>query len=562
MKHYLKLFTGVLVLLALEVYTQQPGTAYIVRFANKNNSPYSLNNPSQFVSQAGLARRTKQNIPIDFSDLPVTPSYLQAIRQAGAQVAAVSRWFNLATVWINNATVVQSIAAMPFVLSITSMDSKSNNKLGHFANKKFHFDEQNAIPIPYQNEPKSIASDYYNYGNAFNQINMISGQSLHNQGFRGEGMVIAVLDAGFRNVNTIPLFDSLRLENRILGTRDFVQPGNNVYNPSIHPHGTNVLSIMAANWSGQMVGTAPKANYWLLRTEDAPTEYLMEEYFWVAGAEFADSVGAWVINSSLGYTTFDNPLQNHTYMQMNGNSTPVTRGADKAASKGILVVNSAGNSGTDPSWLYIGAPADGDSVLAIGAVDGAGNYVAFSSKGPSADGRVKPDVCARGSGTAISNSSGVVVAGNGTSFSSPIIAGMAACLWQSNREKTNMQVAQSIKQSCSRFNNPDSLLGYGIPNFNIANLILKVDEKPNETNSLAIFPNPFSEFLWIGNTSGRNSLMKISFTDASGKTLLERDITSHCAYFKIEQLSHLRAGLYLIRITTDKGVESRKLLKM
>ncbi|MDZ4204804.1 MAG: S8 family serine peptidase [Bacteroidales bacterium] len=555
-------FYAFLAVSLIETYAQPQGPAYVVKFANKNNSPYTINNPSAFLSPAALNRRLSQGIAIDPGDLPVTPSYIEAITQAGAQIAAVSRWFNTAAVWINNPAIIQTIEAMPFVVSVISMDSpgKSMTKQDWF--NKLLFNEDEALAVPSGLTSKAVNANYYNYGDAYNQISMVSGHILHNQGFSGQGMVIAVLDAGFRRVDVNPVFDSLRLENRILGSRDFVQPGNNVYNPNIHTHGTNVLSIMAANISGQMVGTAPKASYWLLRTEDALAEYLMEEYYWVAGAEFADSVGAWVINSSLGYTTFDNPYQNHTYAHMNGNTAPSTRGGDIAASKGILVINSAGNSGLD-SWYYIGAPADGDSVLAIGAVNASGIYATFSSKGPSSDGRVKPDVSAQGQGTTISNSLGTITSGSGTSFSSPVVAGVAACLWQTNLNRTNMQVAQSIKKSSSQYNNPDAFLGYGIPDFQLASLLLrKADDSVNDSKiTTSVFPNPFNDFFWVSTFGLSNSILIVRISDATGKNMLVREASGQSNYLKVDGLSHLGSVLYIIHVTTSSGTATRKLLK-
>ena len=228
---------------------------------------------------------------------------------------------------------------------------------------------------------------------------MLNGDALHDMGYDGAGKIIAILDAGFLNANNLDAFDSLWNNGQILGTRDFVSPQNpNIFGS--HYHGTMVLSTMGANWPGQMVGTAPKADYWLIRTEDGDSECLIEELNWVSGAEFADSLGADVINSSLGYTTFDDPTLDHSYEDMDGNTTPVTIGADMAVSKGMIVVNSAGNSGGS-FWQYIGAPADGDSVFSIGAVDGLGNYAYFSSTGPTYDGRMKPNVVAQGQGSTI-----------------------------------------------------------------------------------------------------------------------------------------------------------------
>lgn len=285
-------------------------------------------------------------------------------------------------------------------------------------------------------------------------------------------MVICILDAGFLNVDTLSCFDSLWINNKILGTYDFVANEVSVFED--YQHGTEVLSCIGANWPGKLVGTAPQAYFWLLRTEDAATELIIEEDNWVAGAEFADSVGADIINSSLGYTTFDAQTsnQNHTRADLDGNTAYATNGADIAAAKGILVCNSAGNEGGS-GWKYISIPADGDSVCTVGAVDILGVRAGFSSQGPTADNRIKPDVVACGSGTAVIDPfTSTVAYYSGTSFSSPLTAGMAACLWQANPTKNNMNILNAMRNSGSKSNSPDTLLGWGIPNYCLANGLL------------------------------------------------------------------------------------------
>jgi subtilisin family serine protease len=342
-----------------------------------------------------------------------------------------------------------------------------------------------------------LKSDYrsssgFDYGPSFNQIHMLQGDSMHNLGFTGAGMVIAVLDAGYLHVDNLPAFDSLRINNQILGTKDFVNPGNNVYNE--FEHGMEVLSCMGGCLPGQLIGAAPKANYWLLRSEDAHSEYLIEEYNWVSAAEFADSAGADIINSSLGYTIFDEPTQSHTCQELNGYTTPATRGANIASSKGILVVCSAGNSG-GTSWNCVSSPADAYSVLAIAAVDSNGIRAWFSSLGESTR-RIKPNVAAMGSRAIVSSPSGAIMYNSGTSFSSPILAGMAACLWQAAPNWSNQSMMRAIELSGNQANSPDSLLGYGIPNFINALKHLHVHGKDVE-NQVLVFPNPFTHGLTI-----------------------------------------------------------------
>nr|NQU89848.1 S8 family serine peptidase [Bacteroidota bacterium] len=442
---------------------------YWVRFTDKNNSPFSVDNPGEFLTQQAINRRTAQGISVVENDLPVNAPYIAAVVNTGATLLNVSKWFNSVTVFTDSPDVIVAINALPFV---SSVDQICHKPVPWKKTKKSFFDNESESEIPNEKLLRgNTAGQSYDYGQAWNQINMLNGIALHDLGFDGLGMTIAVLDAGFKNANVLSAFDSLWMNNRILGWKDFADPLNpDIFNS--HTHGTSVLSTMGANLPGQMVGTAPRANYWLLRSEYGPSEYLVEEMNWISAAEFADSVGADIINSSLGYTTFDDPSQNHTYQDMNGKTTPVTIGADLAASKGILVVNSAGNSGNS-SWLYIGAPADGDSVFTIGAVNSSGIYASFSSIGPTYDGRTKPDVVAQGQGsTIISANSGNVVSGNGTSFSSPITAGMVACLWQAHPDSRNTEIMEAIRQSGSLANSPTMFLGWGIPDYLSAHTLL------------------------------------------------------------------------------------------
>lgn len=561
------LFTLSFVSLAVLSFGQPLGPGYVIHFSDKNNSPYTIANPSEFLSEAAIDRRNRQNIPIQMDDIPVNETYLQAITNAGAQIAAVSRWFNTAAVWIQNPNIIPGLQALPFVSAVVPMSGSSGNTANkvNLKSKPFFDNEIYDLPLV-QHSSKTLLNDYYNYGSADNQIQMINGKLLHNQGYRGQGIAIAVLDAGFSNVDIIPAFDSLRAHGRILGTRDFVLPGNNVYQSFMHPHGTMVLSTMGAQLPGLMVGTAPEASYWLLRTEDANgppgnSEYLMEEYFWIAGAEFADSVGVWVINSSLGYYEFDDSSQNHTYEDMDGNSTPITLGADRAAGKGIFVVNSAGNEGSS-AWQYIIAPSDGNQVMAVGAVNASGNYAGFSSIGPSADGRVKPDIAAQGSGTAFVGSNGNVSSGSGTSFSSPVLAGMAACLWQTNMNVNRMQVYEAIVQSGSQYQNPDYLLGYGIPDFEQAQLMLTSNDiMPGRKDLISVYPNPSSSFIRIESSQPENAIHRVIISDISGKALLTLDYSRVNKVTIEDGLVKLPAGIYLLRVDLDSGPETIKLIK-
>lgn len=312
--------------------------------------------------------------------------------------------------------------------------------------------------------------DRYAYGPSYNQVNMLGGVCMHNKGYDGDGTTIVILDSGFENADVMTAFDSARNENRILSTYDFVDMNTLVY--SDHNHGANVFSCIGANVPNTMVGTAPKAKFHLCRTEDVGSEYPVEEYNWVAGLEYADSVGADVVNSSLGYTVFNDPIYDHTFQDLDGRTSPASNATRLAARRGIIVCNSAGNDGAGP-WLRIGVPADGDSMFAVAAVNANRIRVGFSSVGPSFDGRVKPELAAQGGSTHLAYTFGNNFGpSSGTSFASPLLAGMVACLVQAHPNLNAIQIMNAIKQSAHQYTAPDSLLGYGIPNFCRADSIL------------------------------------------------------------------------------------------
>ena len=556
-----KILLVALVAIVFQSFAQIQSDKYYVQFTDKDNSPYSLNNPEEFLTQRAIDRRANQGIDYDMKDLPVNPQYLDGVAATGAQILYPTKWMNGTTIKAMDGSIVEAVEALPYVSSVTLVTYVSSKKSSVVSRKSFFENERTGDDQKPEllNAEREVES--FDFGYAYEQIDLINGIPLHDAGYRGEGMVIAVLDAGFNQVDTDLLFDSLRNDGRILGTKDFVYPGGNVYQN--HYHGRMVLSTMAANIPGLMIGTAPKASYWLLRSENPEQEYVAEEYNWVSAAEFADSVGADVINSSLGYTVFDDPSQNHTYSDMNGNTTVVSRGADIAAAKGILVVNSAGNSGGD-EWFYIGAPADGDSVFTIGASDNLGNYVYFSSKGPTSDGRIKPSVTATGSGATVSDGYDGITYGSGTSFSSPIIAGMSACLWQAMPEMSNMEIQDALMQSASQHNNPDSLMGWGIPNYEKAWwLLTSIDSNEGKTGNLAeIYPNPFSDYVYLKFSDRYSGSVSIIVYNIMGEVVLSQSISAPSYKLSFNAFADkMPSGFYVIQLSADEKVQTVKLVK-
>lgn len=546
----------------------QTGGYYRVVFKDKNNTPYSLSQPEQFLSQRAIERRQRYNIPFDLRDLPVNPSYINEIQQLGAVLHNKSKWLNSAVFFLPDTNLLAQIRQKPFVQSVTfvkpGIPGKSSRRGGSQNVLLDHWSATVYEASLWAKVQQEVRINY-DYGFSFTQNTMLAVDYLHGNGFTAKDMVIAVLDAGFFKVNELTIFDSLRNSGRLLGTRDFVSPGGDVFTQSTH--GMAVLSLMAGNIPGKLVGTAPHASYWLLRSEDANSEYLIEEDNWAAAAEFADSVGADIINSSLGYTTFDDSTQNHTYQDMNGNTTTVTRAADIAASKGILVVNSAGNSGND-EWYYIGAPADADSIVSVGAVDLNGVLAYFSSRGPTYDGRIKPTVCAPGHMVFAVTASDEIEPGSGTSFSSPILAGALACLWQSFPEKKNMDIIDVVVKSAHKYNNPDNDYGYGIPNLAIASLLLGGQDFSLSGEKLAVYayPNPFDDEINLIVLNNKRIDLNVQILNLQGKVVFQTTFKTIAGYnyFYLQMGDNkklTRSGTYILRVSDSFRTAEVKLIK-
>jgi serine protease AprX len=532
------LFTLLLITYHLSLITTAQAQApakYLVTLKDKNNSPYSTARPLEFLSQRSVNRRTKQKIAITTRDLPVNPAYINEIKKAGAKVWYSSRWMNAVMVECSN-TVLQNILKLSFVkgLEVNGSIDDPQNRTGRKASKF-----------------EALGTEALDYGSAKTQVEMIGADQLHNQNFTGTGMMIGVLDGGFFNANNIaglkPLFDT----KRIVGTYDFVKKETSVYEDDAH--GTAVLSCMAANLPGTMIGTAPDASYLLIRTEDAPSEYIIEEANWLFGAEYADSVGVDLINSSLGYTTFDDAKTDHTYAQLNGNTTIAAKAADWAAAVGIVCVVSAGNDGNS-AWKYISTPADADSVITVGAVNANRQYASLSSQGIPTDPRIKPDLMAVGqSAVIIDPTNGRVSTGSGTSYSSPILCGMAACYWQANPSLTAMEVINNLRKSGSQFSKPDKVLGYGIP-YPIKALAVQGEE----TELFKAYPNPAKANITIelNDTSIKN--YEANLTDIAGRILFSENFKNRIQTISVEKIP---TGVYFLRVGNGEKSSVVKVVK-
>lgn len=526
--------------------TPTPEQKRLVYFSDKANSPYSLQQPQAYLSARSLERRQRQSITLQTRDLPVNPAYVAGLKEKGVKVWYTSRWFNAAVVQCSDAKAAE-LEALSYVKSsrtLNSLPGSSKNTLSSGYSES---------QVSYVTAPESA-----DYGRAFHQANMLGTVELHNAGFRGADMTIAVLDAGFPGVNTIGAFSHLFNDNRIKGTFDFVLKQENVY--SANSHGTAVLSTMAAFEPGKIIGTAYEANYLLLRTEDAATEHNIEEINWLLAAEYADSAGADVINSSLGYNVFDSPSSSYTYSDMDGNTSLVAKAADIAAAVGILVVTSAGNEGNS-SWKYISSPADADSVLAVGAVDSLGVKASFSSFGPTADAQIKPDVVALGQQAYVLTASGNLAKSNGTSFSGPIVAGFATSLWQANPTKTNYEIIRLLRQSGSQAANPDNSIGYGLPSYS-RTLSVASTFTPKDK---IIITNPVSDtpVILVLGQNWQSKPVDVQILDATGKLVFRQQIKQPVAEQKLGLVPHgLSSGLYLCRVSSGSLASTVRFIKL
>lgn len=444
-------------LISLALFSQD-ARYYWVEFKNKKDSQFSTERPEDFLSARAIERRQKQNIPITENDLPVNSQYLKVLKYYNAKIQHTSKWLNAATILAKPAD-IKRVRKLHFVKSVA------------FAGK--HFLKSLVVKDKSRRKRKiPFKKNYYGYANA--QIEFLQGDFLHQQGYKGQGMLIAILDAGFHNFDRLTIFEHLNQNEYPFYTKDFIENDDSVFESSVH--GTEVMSVIGSNTQGFMVGTAPEAGYVLIKTEDSRGEFRMDECNWIAGLEYADSIGADVVNSSLGYTLFDEKSMNYSHYDLNGETALVSKAADIAFSKGMIIVNSAGNEG-NISWKQVSCPSDAEHVLAVGAVDKEGTKMDYSSIGPTSDNRIKPDVVALGENIFVfSPESGKITLKKGTSFTAPIVAGLVTALWQAFPEKTNQEIINAIKQTSSNAQQPNNLLGYGVPDFSRAYYFLKTDE--------------------------------------------------------------------------------------
>lgn len=524
---------------------------YLVLLKDKTGTPFTTDKPTAYLSQRSVDRRSRQGIAFTSRDLPVNPSYVSQIRQTGAKVWYTSRWLNAVLVEATSA----QLTAIRALSSVKGIEFNRALRAARLSAEK----QTNATQ-------QKFGMDAFNYGVSLSQIQMLGADAMHDQGYNGKGMLVAILDAGFLNSNTNPALSTLFADKRVVVTYDFVANETSVYED--HSHGNNVFSIMASFKENSLIGPAYGASYALLRTEDDNSESRLEEANWLIAAEYADSLGVDVINTSLGYNQFDNEADDYTYADMNGKTTLITRAADWAAATGMIVVASAGNEGAS-AWKYISAPADADSVLAVGAVGSTKALASFSSIGPSADGRVKPDVCAQGALTVLSNQAGTVTAGNGTSYSAPLIAGLVTAFWQSQPQLTAMQVIDCIRRAGDRFASPTPQFGYGIPTFAAATEVARAKYLPmgvggNKPTEAIVFPNPLEnanalQIQWGAEFTGKK--VEVALTDVAGRVWLQQSVMANEPSSKLTLPTAMPQGTYVLKMNDNERVRVLKVIK-
>jgi hypothetical protein len=523
-------------------FSQQDAWVYL---ADKADVQTSLNNPLTILTQRAIDRKNAHGVVIDERDVPVNEYYISVLKsQTGITVEAKSKWFNAVHVRGSEAD-INALSNLNFVASIDFADKSLNTNRTMQSKNKFEIEESQTNFV---------------YGDTQIQVEMIKANELHLQDYTGQGMTVAVLDTGFPEVNTMATFQRLRDNNDLLDGYDFVDGTANVYAFSGNNHGTQVLSTMAGYIKDQFVGTAPDASYYLFRTENVYSENPVEESYWVEAAERADSLGVDVINTSLGYFKYDNPNYSYTASDMNGNKAYITKGANIASEKGILVVVSAGNAGDDtPDYTGIGAPGDAPGVLTVGAVNSSEMIASFSSRGSAIQPTQKPDVVAQGVGAYVVyglNGTDYEVQNSGTSFSSPITAGGVTCLWQALPNASNTEIMDYVRQSASQYLSPDYEYGYGIPDLALALSIgLSVEEE--KAKGFTIFPNPVNDMLYI-KAYGDFEDTTVSIYNVLGKVVLHKKLTST---FNSMEVSSMASGMYIINIKSKTSSKKFKLIK-
>lgn len=546
MYHKKSLIAVLLLFKILQLSAQESASYYYIYLKDKMGSQFSVTQPLNFLSQKAIDRRIKNNIAIGEEDLPVNRNYISTIQSTSAcKILNQSKWLNAVEIASDDTQNINKIRQLSFVKSVKYLGTiKKRNPVD--------IGEKDSAYLSYFNN-RNISNKAYlspsDYGQAFMQNNLLNILPLHNQQFRGQGVSVAIIDAGFFNAYKTPGMN-FQLDQLII--RDFVAHDNSVWEDD--RHGANCLSFMKTNDPGTHIGTAPLANYILLRSEEAATEYPTEEVNWVSAAEFADSCGVDLISSSLGYNTFNETALNHSHADLNGTTSIIAQAANMARAKGIYVVVSAGNEGKN-AWHKIGTPSDAIGAITIGATDVDGYHADFSSYGPSADKRVKPDFVAMGK-KAIVASKGGTYAGNGTSYATPLFAGALACLMQACPNNTYDEIKNALIKSATHHAAPDSAYGYGMPDFALAALFLGQTLGMDTTKDI----------FWGHSTPTIFQDQNIFFRSASNQTISikitglrkKKTKTIHQQSYTLKKGEWLNSDTLFLLLNNGKKVKKRK----
>ena len=534
--------TAILLFLVSVISAQQIGEGvYWIYFTDKENNGYAVDQPGVFLSERSISRRAWQGLGVDQTDEPVTPSYVDELKAMGVEVRHVSKWLNGLAMVNTSRQLYEQVVAKSFV---DTLPWEPDTDEAYFPPE----------PEGSRFEPPVSPPPDFEYGIATEQIRLMDTEVLHQNGYTGGGVWIAILDAGFRNVDNLPSFETMIGEGRLLGTRNYVNDSS-VFR-LVSNHGMYVLSIMGAEWNGNMMGTAPHASYFLCSTENIFQETRIEEIAWIEAAEYMDSLGFDVFNTSLGYSDFDSTAFDYTYRDMDGRTTFISRAASMTAGKGILTCNSAGNEG-NKSWYRITAPADAFDILAVGAVDSAGMIANFSSKGPSYDGRVKPEMVTMGSRTGFQYVNGGLARGSGTSFSSPLMAGSVASLWQAYPGLPAKQLILEIRDTGNRLDNPDANYGYGLPSFAKAFWKISGIATRSLPGQMVIYPNPASHRITIRLPQTGPGEFTLHYYDMSGRKIRSQRVGLPG---EVVLPGELHSGIYILEVSTTGSIFRNRLI--
>lgn len=529
-------FRGAILLLFVSSIAHAQTNRYIIVFKDKNNTPYTTQQPQAYLSAKAISRRSHSGVAVTTDDLPVTPGYVAQVKATGAKTFYPSRWMNTLLVEATSSQIT-SITAFPFV-NKTEMVAPGKKLIGGRVKR-----------VSLGQTTSTQATDV--------QLQMLGIDNMHTDGFFADGITVAVLDDGFQGVNTVAAFQGANANARIKMTQDFVTNSGNVY--QFDSHGTAVFSTIAAQLQNTFTGGAYHANFLLFVTEDVGSEYRIEEYNWLFAAEKADSAGADIIQSSLGYSIFDDPSMDYKIGQLDGKTAIISRAAGMARDRAMVVVVSAGNEGQS-AWHYITPPADVDGILATGAVSSIGLRASFSSFGPTADGRIKPDVVALGQNTSIILADGTLGNASGTSLAAPLVTSLVAGLLQAYPSLKPSEIVQAIKLSASQAGSPDNSLGFGLPNYSAVRNYL---ESAALTQAVVLYPNPVESTLRLAFNKLPEGQIDLSFFDAQGKLLSSPSLSLTWLDNPLEiSVSNLNAGLYFIRVRTNSDVITLRFMKL